>query len=470
MTFDTQLPRLMARAFNRPLLLDPAYAAVFFSAFGARIGATSLQKADGTIVENLPAFAESYENRRARVNEESGKYEPYALNRAGIASIGVDGTLVHKLGALDPYSGMQGYDGIVAKLHAAEKDTRVRGVILDVDSPGGEVSGVFDAARAVREFSKPIVAVADDQMTSAAYLLASQADSIYASSTAHVGSIGAVMVHYDDSKLLENAGRRVTLIYSGAHKVDGHSYGALPPELIAKFQGEMDGLRRDFAKAVNTGRPSLSVEDALATEAQIYRGSAARKAGLVDFVMMPSAVSAHFERAIKRNNGVKQTRAKPDNSIVKGEAMEKYTQEEMDAAVKEANLAGVVAGKASAQASAEMAVETATAEALIEGATAERERIKMIVMSEAAAERQEFALEIATTTNLDAKAAVDLLAKAPKQQGSMAALRALESGANLGQAPAGTGADGDADNAGATMARLEEAAARKGIKLVDKAA
>jgi ClpP class serine protease len=89
-------------------------------------------------------------------------------------------------------------------------DPRVRGVILDVDSSGGEVGGLFDLVDqigAIKAASqKPLWAVANEGALSAAYAIASTADRLYVTRTGEVGSIGVVAVHVDESGADEQAG------------------------------------------------------------------------------------------------------------------------------------------------------------------------------------------------------------------------------------------------------------------------
>jgi len=73
-------------------------------------------------------------------------------------------------------------------LEMARDDSAVDALLLDIDSPGGESSGVFD---------KPVWAVANDMAFSAAYALASAADKLFVSRTGGVGSIGVIAMHVD---------------------------------------------------------------------------------------------------------------------------------------------------------------------------------------------------------------------------------------------------------------------------------
>ena len=99
------------------------------------------------------------------------------------------------------------YGFITAATEAADKDDRVERIQFNINSPGGYVDGLMAAVDAIRSAEKNTLAFVDGMAASAAYWLASQADSIVASSPAsRVGSIGVAIETFDDTKALENMG------------------------------------------------------------------------------------------------------------------------------------------------------------------------------------------------------------------------------------------------------------------------
>jgi ClpP class serine protease len=136
---------------------------------------------------------------------------------------------------------------------------------------------------------------------SAGYALASQADRIILPRTGAVGSIGVVVMHADLSVQLSDAGVTVTLIHSGAHKVDGNPYAPLPDQVRARIQAEIDGIRTLFAETVAAGRGRrLTAGAALATEAECFRGAEAVAAGLADEISDPASAFAAFADVVNR--------------------------------------------------------------------------------------------------------------------------------------------------------------------------
>jgi len=300
--FHTQIAQ---RAFNTPLLVEPSKAMAFLAGLGPRITGRHLRLAglevspEDVAQAALPARAGILTTGLAE-QYQSGGQSPFAIVD-GIAVIEVSGVLVHRGAWIGQSSGQTSYEGIAAQLAAAVADPAVRGIALEIDSFGGEVAGVFDLADAIRaaRAAKPVQAFVAEHAFSAGYALASQATSIILPRTGAVGSIGVVVMHADLSGQLSDDGVTVTLIHSGAHKVDGNPYAPLPDPVRARIQTEVDSIRTLFAQTVAAGRGRrLSAEAALATEAECYRGAEAVAAGLADEVSDPASAFAAFAAAL----------------------------------------------------------------------------------------------------------------------------------------------------------------------------
>ena len=305
--------QIAQRAFNTALLVEPSKAMAFLAGLGPRITGrplrlTGLEVSPEDVAQAaLPARAGILTTGLADQYQRDGQ-TPFAMVD-GIAVIEVSGVLVHRGAWIGQSSGQTSYEGIAAQLAAAVADPAVRGIALEIDSFGGEVAGVFDLADAIRtaRASKPVQAFVAEHAFSAGYALASQATSIILPRTGAVGSIGVVVMHADMSGQLSDAGVTVTLIHSGAHKVDGNPYAPLPNPVRARIQAEIDSLRTLFAETVAAGRGRrLTAAAALATEAECYRGAAAVAAGLADEVSDPASAFAAFAAAV---NGRGPTRS-----------------------------------------------------------------------------------------------------------------------------------------------------------------
>lgn len=293
------LPHIISQATNAPLLLEPAYARVFFCALGRESGAGSLQ-----IPQNLESLDQ------AGMELVTGNYMSGDKPRArfyqvvnGIAVLPVSGTLVHKLGGMRPFSGMTGYDGITARLQQAMDDPEVKGVLLDIDSPGGQAAGAFDCADMIYRLGqqKPIWALMNDVACSGAMLLASACSRRLVTQTARIGSVGVVMAHASYAGKLEQEGVEITLLYSGKHKTDLNPYQALPDDVRTDYQQKMDDTRQMFSEKV-AQYTGLSVDAVMATEAAIYDGQAGIDVGLADEMINAADAISVMAAALKNNS------------------------------------------------------------------------------------------------------------------------------------------------------------------------
>ncbi|WP_051627312.1 S49 family peptidase [Escherichia coli] len=292
------LSHIIAAAFNEPLLLEPAYARVFFCALGREMGAASLSVPQQQVQLDAPGMLAETDEYMA------GGKRPARVYRVvnGIAVLPVTGTLVHRLGGMRPFSGMTGYDGIVACLQQAMADSQVRGILLDIDSPGGQAAGAFDCADMIYRLrqQKPVWALCNDTACSAAMLLASACSRRLVTQTSRIGSIGVMMSHVSYAGHLAQAGVDITLIYSGAHKVDGNQFEALPAEVRQDMQQRIDAARRMFAEkvAMFTG---LSVDAVTGTEAAVFEGQSGIEAGLADELVNASDAISVMATALNSN-------------------------------------------------------------------------------------------------------------------------------------------------------------------------
>jgi len=204
-----QLVHLASRLYGTPLLIARPKLDVILSVLGSRIGLPDLDMA-----MPLPM---------PRQNATSGQ--------AGIAVIPVVGTLVRRSMGIEAASGLMSYGEIEARLDAALADPQVAGILLDLDSPGGEASGVFELAERIRAAStiKPIWAHANDAAYSAAFAIAAACQRLTLSQTAGVGSIGVIALHVDQSVKDAKDGLNYTAVFAGSHKNDFSRTSHSPP-------------------------------------------------------------------------------------------------------------------------------------------------------------------------------------------------------------------------------------------------
>lgn len=306
-----RFPQIAQRAFNAPLLVDPAKAQAFLAGFGARV-------LDGRLV--LPSSLDVPEDRAdragrvgprmsiiggdvaARRRRDGGSL--YTV-RDGIAVIDVTGTMVHRGAWIGNSSGQTSYEGLAAQFEAVGADSGVSGVALEVDTFGGQAAGCFDLSDMIREVraKKPVWAFVAESALSAGYAIASQADRIIVPRTGEVGSIGVLTMHVDYSERLADDGIAVSMIYAGSHKVDGNPFEPLPDGVREEMSAECARLREIFAATVAAGRGDrLSVAAAMATEARVYSGEQAVAAGLADEVSDLRSAFAAFAAKVNHRS------------------------------------------------------------------------------------------------------------------------------------------------------------------------
>ena len=257
------LPHVASRVFGTPLMIARAKLEVILGVLAPRFS--------GAVAEPT--------------NPEPDPAPPISITVERIAVVSVIGTLVSRSGYLDAASGLQSYAEISDALASAMDDPTVRGLILDVDSPGGEVGGLFDLVEQIGVIrstsSKPLWAVSNESALSAAYAIASTADRVYVTRTGEVGSIGVVAVHVDESGADAKAGLAWTFVFAGERKVDGNAHEPLSERARATIQADVDRLYAEFCTLVAANR-GLSPEVVRGTDAAIYRGELAIRAGLAD--------------------------------------------------------------------------------------------------------------------------------------------------------------------------------------------
>lgn len=170
-----------------------------------------------------------------------------------------------------------------AQIQAALDDPLVERILLDIDSPGGEVNGLFDLCDFVyaARSQKPIEAIANDDAFSAAYALASSAQKVWCTRTSGLGSIGVIATHYDQSQFDQKAGLTITPIFAGQHKNDLSPHAPLSEDAKDSTQAEMDRLYGLLVAMVARNR-GISQAAVRAAEAGLFFGSEAIDQHLAD--------------------------------------------------------------------------------------------------------------------------------------------------------------------------------------------
>lgn len=206
-----------------------------------------------------------------------------ATARGSVAVIPVEGPLFRQPSFLTSFLGASDYTTIRQDLQAAIDNPAVKGIALNIHSPGGQLAGVAELAQAIRAARdvKPIVAYAGDLAASAAYWIASAASKIVIGSSAGLGSIGVIAGYTDTSARDARTGVQSVKIISSQSP-----YKAADPSTDdgrTRIQARVDALADVFIDAVasNRGVPRDTVLSDFG-KGDVFIGKAAITAGLAD--------------------------------------------------------------------------------------------------------------------------------------------------------------------------------------------
>ncbi|MBX3394669.1 MAG: signal peptide peptidase SppA [Phycisphaerae bacterium] len=227
-----------------------------------------------------------------------------------IAIIDISGLLMnaHQPGLFS--EGEHMVSATVEKLDKAANDSRVKAVVLRINSPGGTVTAsdiLYSEIQAFKQKTgKPVVAFFQDVAASGAYYLACASDEIIAQRSTITGSIGVIMQMMDLSDGLGRLGITADAITSGPHKDSGTPLRKMRKEERELFQTMVDGLYAQFVDVVVAGRPNMDREQVLkAADGRVYLAKQALEVGLVDGI---GTLHDALEAA-KRRAGIKSAHA-----------------------------------------------------------------------------------------------------------------------------------------------------------------
>ena len=283
------------RLFDCPLLLTEEYASVVATALADRLDiepVVSPEVVRSYIREprdklfDLLGFEPLIEDNPLQIGYPRPGDSPVLDRKTGIAIYPVVGSMVHRSTGMDALSGgLTSYTDIQSDLTSLMANPKVKGILMDLDTPGGEAAGITELAQFMRsaaaQTGKPIWGLANSKACSGGYWLGAACEKLYAAPMSSVGSVGVVTVHTDASKAIEKKGLVHTFIYAGAKKVDGSSLGPLSDTAKATIQLHVDQLYGQFVGAVAQlrGIEPKSVRD---TEAGVFDPDTAQQLGLID--------------------------------------------------------------------------------------------------------------------------------------------------------------------------------------------
>jgi signal peptide peptidase SppA len=217
-----------------------------------------------------------------------------------IAVLSIFGPIFPHANVFTMFFGGVALDRLMAVFRALVAEPSVSTIVLNVDSSGGDVAGVQEAADeilAARD-RKRVIAVANQRMASAAYWLGSGAREIVASPSSLVGSVGVIFERLDVSAAEEKAGVKITLVTAGRDKAFGHPSEPMSDAELEYWQGLTSAFYASMVKSIARGRGITPKKvEADFGQGRVLVAADAKSAGMVDRVATFEDVLARAARS-----------------------------------------------------------------------------------------------------------------------------------------------------------------------------
>jgi len=324
--------------------------------------------------------------------------------REGAAVIPVVGPLFRYANIFTAISGASSYEILAKDFTSALENPDIHSIILDIDSPGGEVNGCAEFASMIFEArgKKPIIAYASGDAASGAYWIASACDQIIASETSMLGSIGVVAVYRGskDESVLEIVSSQSPYKRLDPSSKDGKS----------RLQSRIDDLATVFIESIAKHRgvdPPTVIKDFGGGD--VFIGKNAINSGLADHIgSLEQIINEHSNNQNPAKLRGSSFLALEDSTMTdknhKTEASEGQVLSLESLKTDYPNLVEAIQTETIASTSDEVSQQSVITE---------RERIGAIISSEAAKGREQLAQHLAFSTDMSADMALATLGASP---------------------------------------------------------
>lgn len=289
---------------QRPLLIQPAQAEAYLNRVGDMEIPMDAKMSDmGEMLSAIFGEKPTLE-----------KFPPFAI-------IPVKGVIGKNLSELESLCGCCDIHDVEEMLEECERDTSIKTIILDIDSPGGTSVGVPELANRIKNCSKEVISFTGNECCSAAYWLGSQASKFYATPSSSVGSIGVYIAFPDCSEAFKMEGVKMDVIKSGTYKGAGIPGTSLDENQRKMLQQEVEDIHADFKESVKSVRSF--VEDS-SMEGQMFSGKRGAEAGLV------TSLTNGFDEMLKELDAAvfAQVESDEENDKRHADEMEASSEEE----------------------------------------------------------------------------------------------------------------------------------------------
>ena len=210
-----------------------------------------------------------------------------AVRSGGVAVLGLHGFIEMRGNMFTELFGGTSTEMFASQFASAMADPNVSEIVIDVNSPGGEVVGVQELSDLIFKSrgTKRITAIANPLAASAAFWIATAADRLVVTPSGDVGSVGVIAVHHDQSVMLDQMGIKTTIIKAGKFKAEGNPFEPLDQNAVDFFQGRVDQIFNQFVADVarNRGVSKAEVRQNFG-QGRIVMAKNAVKAGMADSI------------------------------------------------------------------------------------------------------------------------------------------------------------------------------------------
>src|SRR3989344_8887468 len=172
----------------------------------------------------------------------------------------------------------------VEAIQRAKKDSAIKGIIFEINSPGGTVVASEEIANAIKEAGNPTTAWIREIGTSGAYWIASATNIIVASPMSFTGSIGVIGSYLEFSDLMEKYGLKYEGLVTGKYKDTGSMYKDLSIEEREILMKKLNAVHDYFVENVARNRRMNKTKVAELATGMFYLGKEAKELGLVDYL------------------------------------------------------------------------------------------------------------------------------------------------------------------------------------------
>ena len=178
-------------------------------------------------------------------------------------------------------------EAILRQIRAAKNDEAVKAILLEVDSPGGDLTACDEIYKALQDFKqsaegRKIIVFVRSMAASGGYYVSAPADWIIAEPTSIIGSIGVIMQTLNWKGLSDRIGLTDVTIKSGTNKDLLNPFRDVSPEQVAQLQVMIDSMYQQFFTIVETNR-GIDAESLKAiADGRIFSADVALKHGLID--------------------------------------------------------------------------------------------------------------------------------------------------------------------------------------------